>query len=660
LLEDKHYQQRQKAEILLKLAQCVDDSNQRIRKSAVQAGKATVKDLIKLRDSVEEQLHQTLIKSTSTKQQPQQPEDAPILNNSNPNQAMPSTSSNQEPNLLVAQTMQNVMKATLQLREHAQLQYQMLEHKYFDIKRHAFDVEHQNRKLQLQLMTTPTIKIHNKTTNNTEQQLLYKNENLRKQLREACTDCRKLAEENYALRKILLDSGLHVSVSLTTETETEAASPQGSNEGEDDDNDDDENDDFVDTRMFQRNHSHGIRSTVMEPVTEETDTDLLMEENGFTITAKEGDVRRPHQQSKNEIDTKYFGSRTKQRSKAITLAAMANKMMLVEHSTEEKEGDTKSVTTKASKRVESDDTTATTNQRSDSETSSHDQNLALLGISGVSRNAQPSQTTNVLVISQSNVIGSNQVDQAVSKEEVNSKTVRTKQRQQRRRSHGDILQQTFGRLRSSSNSSTRSSRSSPLKRTTPTRQAMSAKDLKKKKKRNDSSNNDNGTFHIQMSRLAPPKSVTQKIRVSRELDPLEEEKRLSALLGGCRSGHARESAASYTPVLGSSNGATTTKAKAATTVTVAAIVTASPLTHPQSKRHPDYYVEDDDDMSETFTQNKGFFHRRRQSQRRRSSKKYSVDDDDNYSISSVRSMGSFLSFRNKNKSMKKAITTESK
>lgn len=134
--------------------------------------------------------------------------------------------------------------------------------KYFDAKRHAFDVEHQNRKLQLQLASATvgmspakrrSLQVQQPPPESSQQpsqpelelerhlqldllipddtacttclnclhnadkeselmaQLQQENYDLRRQLRESCLDCRKLVQENYGLRKMLLDGGLNVS-----------------------------------------------------------------------------------------------------------------------------------------------------------------------------------------------------------------------------------------------------------------------------------------------------------------------------------------------------------------------------------------------------------------------------------------------------------------
>ena len=690
LLEDKRNQHRDKAHVLLKLAEAVDDSNQRRRKATAKAGRATVQDLRKLRDGLEQFQEQ---KGHSSGDYHKNKNGVNATCDISQDSIISDDTASASTIQSTVRTVQAVVTAVYQLREHSHLQYQMLEMKYFDIKRHAFDVEHQNRKLQLQLLETNNNN-NNNATNNIENdeatsasispeqgqtssnkglvdQLQQENCELRQQLRESCMDSRKLVQENYGLRKILLDAGVNFTALMKNSNDDDAESNKqeqqspGEDEKQDDDSNgsesDDEEDGFEDAQEFS-----------MDTVTEETDTDLLMEENGFHIGAtglgsRQSQINGEKKssataeinpsmptpemlRSKSSMNdstssiqtaTAAGSSGSKRGSRrSVTFAAMANKLQTqrsLESSDtdDDRDNDNFTIDDEESFVTAQTSTNYASSTTRTKEEKDHDQNLALLGVGGVytasTARSTPANTrsnesekeesggskdsrrySNILMMTGGS--GSN---------DNNSQSSRKSQKQGtpqklRRRSHGDILR---GRSRSSSSSSLR-----------PTSHAISAKDLMKKSKKSGRSsssssrnrNNYSGTFNIRMSGVTPPRSTHQNVKVSKPIDPLEEERRLSALLGGFSPG--------ATPLTSSASGSSTPTA-AANTASTHSTTSAAGI-----QRYPDYY--NDDAVSVSSVNSKGFF-------RRRSRKAH--DDDDNVSVSSALSMGSLFSFKKKKK-----------
>ncbi|CAB9512110.1 expressed unknown protein [Seminavis robusta] len=667
-LEETRNQHRDKATVLLRLAEAVEDSSQRRRRGSTVT--VTAADLSQL--SYDLTVAASEIPSSSQTSPLGAPEEI--------------TSVDQ-----VQSTIQNVVQAVYQLREHSHLKYQMLEMKYFDLKRHAFDVEHQNRKLQMMQVppnhTNNTTIIHPlsiSSSNNIHQQeeltaqLQQENYDLRKQLRESCFDCRKLVQENYGLRKILLDAGVHWNV-LTTSNSSHA---EESKEGEskmDDDNSETKEDDFEDAQEYidtttttatlsvpedeapkeMPTATATTQNVVEPPTTTTTEPHDLPEAEEFQdaeeelniSTTPEEVVSKPPTTPERTVSTGSTDSlmtlesshattptevsppttntdkaplttpspastttpsssgttRSKRSSrKSVTFAKMATKLKNDRRtSITSLDSSNGNMSFNASfnsiqSHNDNDESVATSNSARTNATNArqeelekktqeqHDRNLELLGVGGIyaASSTTPTREPHKGVKQESRLQQPPQIRRKSYHHTANNKPMTSiSVSKERRHSHGDILRQ---------NNSNHSHR-----------QALTAKELMSKTKKSDKKRGSGArkTFHIQMSAMTPPRS-SQIMQATEPLDPLEEEKRLSALLGGFSMGNH------FVP----------TTSTATTTTSTARRDNSS------------------DDVS--VASSKSFFRRRKS--KKWSSKESDNDDDDQRSVGSTKSLSKFF------------------
>jgi hypothetical protein len=708
--EDRRNQHRDKAQVLLKLAEAVEDSNQRRRKASVVAATVTVDSL------------QPWAQEWTTQA-------AAVMGDS---KTPPVSQDTMDVTRMIQTTLQSVVTAVYQLREHDHLQYQMLEMKYFDVKRHAFDVEHVNRKLQLQQ--------NNSSNSNNQQQeeeveswrtqLQQENYELRKQLRESCLDCRKLVQENYGLRKILLDAGVHWNVLINASRTHQAAAGAGETKLNEDDNNNDNNDnddnsdvtteEFQDAQEFIPSNNQESTATAtaatdtatatVVPVlrdekpqapttlpmldqdvsTETASSKLLLStpqrtvstitsvDDSFTTVESNTPLVATTPASRQDREetatstvsptatatrTSSSGSRGTRRSsrKSVTFAAMASKLQQERTTTtsnnlqqqlatsnsssnnsfflsssfssfqsssasidndidndkeddEEDDDHEESIATSSNtlqQPISSSSLTPTTTPTETKEQQQHDRNLELLGVGGIfaassAQNQQHSDNRYYPTVRRKSY--SNHQQHPTSSGSGGNKSLSLFQK--RRNSHHQ---------------------------TSNHRQALTAKEFMAKKSSSSNNNNNNNnsskadaknTFHIQMSSMTRPKSTTTLVMVSESLDPLEEERRLSALLGGFRQGR---------------------------TCSTAPTTTTTPITPPITPSVSLKKDQEDGSLSTSLSSsnnnnNKSFISFRRPSLRRKTFQSRTQhtctqddeDDDDNRSVGSTKSLGRFL------------------